>query len=243
VNSEIPFLVHVIEGAQGMTNPTHVAELKKRGVAYAVLAHLRYMGIATVAQGLPCKTDFWQKLINGSLNPDVGITDLGYQFIDAMWGAGMVLDVTHCADKAKAQIIEYHKNSAAKPPVISSHTGVRGTVDYPLNLSDKQIKFIAKSGGVVGIIVAKFWLMGTGNATGFDWLCKAITHVRNLGGDDAVCIGTDLDGFIQPISGVANFSAMNSLAKKLAKNFDGESEFVEKLLWKNAYRILHFGLN
>jgi membrane dipeptidase len=39
-------------------------------------------------------------------------------------------------------------------PVLVSHTGVKGTCDNPRNLSDQQLRHIAKHGGVIGI---GFW--------------------------------------------------------------------------------------
>jgi microsomal dipeptidase-like Zn-dependent dipeptidase len=237
-----PFLVHCMEGGHGLSgNPGNVDKLSSRGVAYITLAHLRYMGLAGCAKGLPCKTDFWQKLINSGQDPDVGLTDLGHQVLDAILDSRLVLDITHCSNPSRADIFRRYRASHCKRPVISSHTGVQALSNYELNLDDETLGFIGETGGLVGVILFPFWLSDHNSGqSGIDQLCSTIDYVRKKIGNSSVAIGTDLDGFIQPIHECRNYSQVAMLIRLLFQRYekDPDPDFVEKLLWKNARQVI-----
>lgn len=235
-----PFIVHSVEGGQSLSgNPDHVRELEGAGVVYIVLAHLRYMGLAGCAKALPCKTDFWQKLINQDQDPYIGLSRLGFEMLEAILDSKVMLDVTHCSDLSRNDIMRYYKSIKCRRPVISSHSGVQYLAGYELNLSDEWIRFISDSGGIIGVILFPFWLASQPKGrNGIDLVGDTIDHIRSVGGDDCVGIGTDLDGFIQPIRECKNYSELPSFLDKLAKRYESEPSFLEKLLSKNALRVL-----
>src|SRR6185436_4614468 len=100
-----------------------------------------------------------------------GLTDKGKEMIRRMEAKGMLVDLAHASSKT----IDDALTITAKPVVVS-HTGVKGTCDNQRNLSDDQLKAIAKTGGVIGI---GFWdtaVCGT-DATA---IAKAIRYTANL---------------------------------------------------------------
>jgi membrane dipeptidase len=244
LNAGTPFLVHCVEGGFALSGkPENVANLADLGVCYIVLAHLRYMGLAGSAQGLPCKTAFWQHLFDpADAHSEIGLTPLGKDIVDAIMGSRLLLDITHCSDPAKRAIIAHYRDAGYRRPVISSHTGVRALSHHELNLDNDTIQFIAGTGGVVGIIAFPYWLSDTPSLqTGFAAFCHNVDYVVNLVGPDAVAIGTDLDGFIQPLKECRDYSMIASFANQLAGQFDNPKygpDFLDKLLWKNARRAI-----
>ena len=79
------FLVHAIEGGHALSgNPQNVEILAAKGVCYLILTHLRFMGLASCAKGLPCTTNFWNKILDED-EPNLGLTKLGFQMLDAIW--------------------------------------------------------------------------------------------------------------------------------------------------------------
>jgi membrane dipeptidase len=80
-------------------------------------------------------------------------------------------------------------NMATKP-VVSSHGGVQATCKVNRNLTDDEIKGVAKTGGVVGI---GYW-DGAVCSTSPAAIARAIRHVRDLVGIDHVGLGSDYDG-------------------------------------------------
>jgi membrane dipeptidase len=78
----------------------------------------------------------------------------------------------------------------AKRPVVSSHGGVQATCKVNRNLTDDEIKGIARTGGVVGIGYWDAALCDTSPRAA----AKAMKHVRDLVGIETVALGSDYDG-------------------------------------------------
>ena len=100
----------------------------------------------------------------------------------------MIVDVAHASPKAIDDVL-----SIAMRPVVVSHTGVKGTCDNQRNLSDDQLRGIAKTGGLIGI---GFWDTAV---CGEDAraIAKAIRYTADLIGADHVALGSDFDGSVK----------------------------------------------
>jgi membrane dipeptidase len=75
-----------------------------------------------------------------------GLTDFGKQVVLEMNRLGMMVDISHVADKTFWDAI-----AATKAPVIASHSSARALVDAPRNMTDDMIRAVAKNGGVVQV--------------------------------------------------------------------------------------------
>jgi len=82
-----------------------------------------------------------------------GLTDFGREVILEMNRLGMLIDVSHVSDKTMADAI-----AASKAPVFASHSSCRALSNIPRNVTDDQIRAIAKSGGVVMVNVSTLFL-------------------------------------------------------------------------------------
>jgi len=91
---------------------------------------------------------FFDTDVGGSAHGIVkgGLTELGRRLIRRMEQQGMVVDVAHASAKTIDDVL-----ATATRAVVVSHTGVRGTCDNARNLSDDQLRAIARTGGVIGI--------------------------------------------------------------------------------------------
>ena len=96
-------------------------------------------------------THFFDNDIGGSAHgvEKYGLTDKGREMIRRMEAKGMLVDVSHASAKTIDDVLKI-----ATKPIIVSHTGVKGTCDNQRNLSDAQLRAIAKTGGIIGI---GFW--------------------------------------------------------------------------------------
>ena len=73
-----------------------------------------------------------------------------------------------------------------------------------------------------------------------DLVFRAIDHVVKVTGSvDSVGIGSDLDGFIQPVEEVENLAQVPALVSAIEKRYGAEA--AEKILWGNAVRVLKQG--
>jgi len=75
-----------------------------------------------------------------------GLTDLGKQVVLEMNLLGMMVDISHVADKTFWDAV-----ATTKAPVIASHSSARALVDAPRNMTDDMLKAVAKNGGVVQV--------------------------------------------------------------------------------------------
>ena len=117
-----------------------------------------------------------------------GLTPFGIEIVRAMEAKGMVVDIAHSSHVTVAQVL-----NMATRPVVSSHGGVQATCKVNRNLTDDEIRGVARTGGVVGI---GYWDAAVCD-TSPQGIVRAIAHVRNLVGIDHVGLGSDYDGAIE----------------------------------------------
>src|SRR5215472_9025605 len=75
-----------------------------------------------------------------------GLTDFGKQVVLDMNRLGMMVDISHVADKTFWDAI-----ATTKAPVIASHSSARALVGAPRNMTDDMLRAVAKNGGVVQV--------------------------------------------------------------------------------------------
>jgi membrane dipeptidase len=75
-----------------------------------------------------------------------GLTDFGKQVVLEMNRLGVMVDISHVADKTFYDALE-----VSKAPVIASHSSCRALCDAPRNMTDDMLRALAAKGGVVQI--------------------------------------------------------------------------------------------
>jgi membrane dipeptidase len=75
-----------------------------------------------------------------------GLTDFGKQVVLEMNRLGMIVDISHVADKTFWDTI-----ATTKAPVIASHSSARALTKAPRNMTDDMLRAVAKNGGVVAV--------------------------------------------------------------------------------------------
>ncbi|MDQ3135252.1 MAG: dipeptidase, partial [Acidobacteriota bacterium] len=89
----------------------------------------------------------WAGSSGDDIGQERGLNEFGREVIREMNRLGMIVDVSHVSDKTFWDIIE-----VSTKPVIATHSGVRSIVNHPRNLTDEQIRALARTGSVVSIV-------------------------------------------------------------------------------------------
>ena len=75
-----------------------------------------------------------------------GLTPFGKDVVRELNRLGVLVDVSHVADKTFYDALE-----VTRAPVIASHSSCRALCDHPRNMSDDMIRALARNGGVIQI--------------------------------------------------------------------------------------------
>jgi microsomal dipeptidase-like Zn-dependent dipeptidase len=154
-----------------------------------------------------------------------GLTEKGREMVRRMEAKRMIVDLAHASGKTIEDVL-----AIATRPVVVSHTGVKATCDNSRNLSDEQIRAIARTGGVIGIGYWDTAVCGQDAAA----IARAIRHTANLVGVEHVALGSDYDGAVTtPFDTTGVVQITDAL---LAEGFS-ESD-IEKIMGGNVIRLL-----
>lgn len=124
---------------------------------------------------------------------DRGLTDEGKAFIERLNDARIFVDLAHVSHQGFWDAVEVHDRTQ---PLIDTHTGASSVHSMWRNIDDRQIRAIANTGGVVGVIFQTTFL-GQGVRDGRAVLDHLEAIIR-AGGEEAAAIGSDYDGAIVP---------------------------------------------
>jgi len=158
-----------------------------------------------------------------------GLTDRGRELVRRLEQRRILLDLAHASPRTIADAV-----AMAQRPVVVSHTGVKGTCDNIRNLSDDELRGVARTGGLIGI---GFWgPKGAGAVCGDDAaaVARAIRYAVQIAGVEHVALGSDWDGTVPAPFDAAGIVELTDAL--LGAGFSDED--VERVMGGNAVRLL-----
>ncbi|MGQ9532044.1 MAG: dipeptidase [Desulfotomaculales bacterium] len=160
-----------------------------------------------------------------------GLTAFGVSVVREMNRLGMVVDLAHIAERGFWDVLE-----VSSAPVIVSHANCRRLCPHPRNLSDEQIRGLARNGGVLGLSFVPHFVTSRVPATLED-LLDHVDHVAGLVGVDHLGLGSDFDGTAVPVRDLEDAGRLVNFTRGLvARGYDEES--IRKILGGNYLRVL-----
>ena len=117
---------------------------------------------------------------------DSGITRFGKQAIKEMNRVGMVIDMSHSAEQSTLEAIELSER-----PIAITHANPSFFHDALRNKSDKVLRGLGESGGILGFSMYPFHLKNGSNCT-LDEFCQMIAKTVDIMSIDHVALGSDL---------------------------------------------------
>lgn len=196
---------------------SNIAYFKKKGVNYITLCHTKDNDI--------CDTS------SDTRNEWNGLSPYGKQVIKEMNRFGMLIDVSHAGEKAFWDVIEL-----STQPIIASHSSVKALCDHDRNLTDAQMRAIAKNGGVVQICLVDLFINPDKSKASITDAIKHIDYAVRVAGIDHVGIASDFDGG-GGLIGCTGANDMINITIKLLENGYSEED-IEKIWGKNFLRVL-----
>jgi membrane dipeptidase len=132
-------------------------------------------------------------------SPDTGagLTPAGVALVRRCARLGIAIDLSHLNEAGFWDAARALDGA----PVIASHSGVHALCESSRNLTDRQLRAIAASGGLVGIPFACPFLRADGADDADTPLSRLVEHARHVAelvGVEHVALGSDFDGATMP---------------------------------------------
>ncbi len=102
------------------------------GIRYMTLTHIN--------------SNHWADSSGDAKNPNNGLTDFGKRVVTEMNRLGMIVDISHVADKTFWDAL-----ATSRAPIFASHSSCRALANVPRNMTDEMIIALAQKDGVIQI--------------------------------------------------------------------------------------------
>lgn len=156
-----------------------------------------------------------------------GLSAFGRLVLARMQRLGIVVDVSHLSESAFWQVV-----GATRGPIVATHSNAAAVRPHRRNLTNDQLRAIARRGGVVGI---NFYPEFLGGDT-IDHVLRHVEHMLRVMGPDHVALGTDYDGIGRTPKGLEDASKLPRLTEAMVQR-GYRPEVVRKILGQNAVRV------
>ena len=170
---------------------------------------------------------FFDNELGGSAHgeSDEGLTEFGKQVIKRMNQLGIIIDISHASPQLVDDILEI-----STYPILTSHTGVKGTMDNARNLSNNHIISIAEGGGLIGVAYFK----GAVSVPIIPGIVEAMKYIKAIVGVQYIALGSDYDGSIKA---PFDITGLPLLVEEMIKQ--GFSKFeIEAIMGGNMKRFM-----
>lgn len=199
---------------------SRLAHFRDRGIVYMTLCHNGDNDICDSARG------------DGEHG---GLSAFGRETVQEMNRLGIMVDLSHGAESSFYDALEL-----SRTPIVCSHSSCKALCNVPRNLSDEQLKALARKGGVAQVTLYNGFLRQQGEASILDAIAH-LNHMVNLMGTDHVGIGTDFDGD-GGVPGCASAAEVINFTRKLLAERYSEND-IRKIWGGNFLRVMQLVQN
>ena len=195
----------------------NVQHFANRGVTYITLCHNGDNAICDSARR--------------SMNTHHGVSDFGEKVIKEMNDCGLMVDLSHGGEQSF-----YDALDISRVPIVCSHSNCKALCDVPRNLTDDQLRALAKAGGVAHTTFYHGFLRADGATASIIDGINHLEHAIQIMGIDHVGIGTDFDGD-GGVPGMADSSELINFTIELLRRRYSEED-IAKIWGGNWLRVM-----
>lgn len=163
-----------------------------------------------------------------------GLTPAGRNLVGWCNRLRIMLDLSHLNEAGFDDVA-----SLSDAPLVASHSCVHAICPSSRNLTDRQLRVIADSGGLVGLNYASSFLRPDGKRLPLEDLGVMIRHLDHMLailGEDGVALGSDFDGALMPRD-LADAGALPNLIAAMHTHGYGET-LIRKIASENWIGLL-----
>ena len=195
---------------------SNIERFRKRGVVYMTLCHNGDNDICDSAKGN---------------HEHGGVSPFGEQVIKEMNRVGMMVDLSHAGDQSFYDAMEI-----SSTPIVCTHSSARALCGHPRNLTDDQLRALAKTGGVAQVNIYCDFLRDNGSGASVVDAVNHLNHMVDIMGIEHVGIGTDFDGG-GGVPGLDNASELITFTRHLLRQRYSVNDL--RLFWgENFLRVM-----
>ena len=200
----------------------NVKKYKDMGVQYMTLSH-----------------SYDNDICSSSTNTEdasKGLTAFGREVVKEMNKVGMMIDISHVSESTFWDVMKLSKD-----PVFASHSSVKALCNSDRNLTDEQLRALAKNGGVIQICIYGGYLNKNPKAASVDDVVNHIDHAVKVAGIYHVGIGSDFDGGGGVLGCAGDNDMINITVKLIEKGYSEED--IRKIWGGNFFRVMNEVIN
>jgi len=163
-----------------------------------------------------------------------GLTDAGTALVRRCAQLGVMMDVSHLNAAGFADVV-----GIGAGPIVASHCGCHALCAASRNLTDEQLREVARSEGIVGIVFTPPFIRADGRddpETPVETIVAHVRHAVEIAGLEHVGLGSDFDGAPMP-SDLPDVAALPRLIEAL-RDAGLTADEVELIAWGNWRRVL-----
>jgi microsomal dipeptidase-like Zn-dependent dipeptidase/gamma-glutamyl-gamma-aminobutyrate hydrolase PuuD len=195
----------------------NLAKFKKMGVTYMTLCHSYDNDICDTSTHTQKEWD--------------GLSPFGEEVVREMNRLGLMIDLSHAGESTFRDVME-----RTTFPVICSHSSARALCDHDRNLTDEQLRTLAKNGGVAQVCLLDAYIHSDRRNASIVHAVEHIDHIAKVAGIDHVGIGSDFDGGGGLIGCEAHNDLIQITVKLLEKGYSEED--IAKIWGGNFLRVM-----
>jgi membrane dipeptidase len=159
-----------------------------------------------------------------------GLKPSGLEYIKKMEDLNIIVDISHGSNK----LVEDVLNNSNKP-FVASHSNSYSVTQVGRNLNDNLIRKMIERDCVIGMnFCSEFICDKTNHESSIEDLIKHIDYILNLGGENSIGFGGDLDG-INSILEIKDSSNMQLIIEALEKRYS--KNIVKKISYENVLSL------
>jgi membrane dipeptidase len=210
-----------VQGGSAFSDPASADVFPLERLLLVTLVHMTNSDIGTTSSPL-------------RVGQDRGLLPRGRDLVRELETKGTLIDLAHASQQLFWDVVAMHDRSR---PLIVSHTGLSGVNRNWRNLDDRQLRAVADTGGVVGILYHGPYLGGPQWGGRVRDIARHLAYGIKMVGAEHLCLGSDWDGLIATPLDMPSCLELPRLVQALLDEGIDESA-VEWVLGRSVLRLL-----